>query len=51
MGLGGGGERIWMRMWNRRVRGSMEWTRDEMSWDEYLDDNDNEYAWRKGKGS
>ena len=27
----------------------MDW--DEMSWDEYLDDNDNEYAWGRGKGS
>ena len=51
MGLGGGGGRIWIWMWNGRVRGGhgMDW--DEMSWDEYLDDNDNEYTWRRGKGS
>ena len=26
MGLGGGEERIWMWMWNGRVREGMEWT-------------------------
>ena len=46
MGMGGGGGgRIRMWMWNRRARGA------RMSWDEYLDDNDNEYTWRRGKGS